>query len=77
MLLAGMLFVLTRNYLLLLVAATVGVISPSGNEVGPFLPIEQAAFDKQLVNGFWGTRGVGHGRKLCGAVMRQLLRVIH
>ena len=40
---AGGAFVLTRNYLVLLVAATIGVISPSGNEVGPFLPIEQAA----------------------------------
>ena len=28
---------------LLVVAATVGVISPSGNEVGPFLAVEQAA----------------------------------
>ncbi len=28
---------------LLVVAGTIGVISPSGNEVGPFLSIEQAA----------------------------------
>ena len=40
---AGIVFALTRNFLVLLVAATIGVISPSGNEVGPFLPIEQAA----------------------------------
>ncbi|HXG96797.1 MAG TPA: MFS transporter [Gemmatimonadales bacterium] len=40
---AGGAFALTRNYLVLLVTATIGVISPSGNEVGPFLPIEQAA----------------------------------
>ena len=40
---AGGAFALTRNYLVLVVAATIGVISPSGNEVGPFLPIEQAA----------------------------------
>ena len=40
---AGLTFALTRNFLVLLVAATIGVISPSGNEVGPFLPIEQAA----------------------------------
>src|SRR5262249_23810639 len=31
------------DFWLLLLAATVGVISPSGNEVGPFLAIEQAA----------------------------------
>lgn len=36
-------FVLTHNFLLLLIAATVGVISPSGNEVGPFVSVEHAA----------------------------------
>ena len=40
---AGLTFAWTRNFLLLIVAGTVGVISPSGNEVGPFLSIEQAA----------------------------------
>ncbi len=40
---SGLVFGLTRAYSLLLVAATIGVISPSGNEVGPFLSIEQAA----------------------------------
>ena len=39
---------LTRNFYVLLLAATIGVISPSGNEVGPFLSIEQAALS-QLV----------------------------
>ncbi len=43
MLLAAIVFGTSSNYLLLLVAATVGVISPSGNEVGPFLPVEQAS----------------------------------
>src|SRR5437899_13062874 len=40
MVLAGVVFALTSNYLVLLVAAVLGVLSPSGNEVGPFLPIE-------------------------------------
>src|SRR5262245_49653348 len=40
---AGLVFAVTSNYWLLLVGATIGVISPSGHEVGPFLPIEQAA----------------------------------
>ncbi len=31
------------SFAILLVAATIGVISPSGAEVGPFLPIEQAS----------------------------------
>ncbi len=41
-------FLLTRDYTLLAVAATVGVLSPNGNEIGPFLSIEQAALS-QLV----------------------------
>jgi MFS family permease len=40
---AGLAFASTRNFWLLIVAGTIGVISPSGNEVGPFLSIEQAA----------------------------------
>jgi MFS family permease len=40
---AGVAFASTRNLFFLIVAGTIGVISPSGNEVGPFLSIEQAA----------------------------------
>jgi MFS family permease len=40
---AGVAFAWTSNLLLLILAGTIGVISPSGNEVGPFLSIEQAA----------------------------------
>jgi MFS family permease len=40
---AGLAFALTNNFTMLLLAGTIGVISPSGNEVGPFLPLEQAA----------------------------------
>src|SRR5258708_15470758 len=40
---AGLVFALTRNFFWLVVAGTIGVISPSGNEVGAFLSIEQAA----------------------------------
>jgi len=40
---AGLAFACTKNLLLLIIAGTLGVISPSGNEVGPFLSIEQAA----------------------------------
>jgi MFS family permease len=43
MVLAGTMFALTRSFWVLLLAATIGVISPSGNEVGPFLAVEQAA----------------------------------
>jgi MFS family permease len=44
---AGAVFASARSFLALLVAATIGVISPSGNEVGPFLAIEQAALAEQ------------------------------
>jgi MFS family permease len=40
---AGIVFAFTRQMWLLVVAGTIGVISPSGQEVGPFLPVEQAA----------------------------------
>jgi MFS family permease len=43
---AGVAFASTRQMWLLMMAGTVGVISPSGQEVGPFLPIEQAALSQ-------------------------------
>lgn len=43
MILAGVIFALTNNILLLTITAIIGTISPSGNEVGPFLAVEQAA----------------------------------
>jgi MFS family permease len=46
MLMAGIVFVLTSNFLFLVIAATIGVISPSGNEIGPFLAVEQAALSQ-------------------------------
>ncbi len=43
---AGIAFATTRNFLVLMIAGTIGVISPSGHEVGPFLPIDQAALSQ-------------------------------
>jgi MFS family permease len=48
MILAGVVFSITGNILLLMIAAIVGVISPSGNEIGPFLSLEQAALSQLL-----------------------------
>lgn len=45
---AGVPFALSGNFTVLVLAATFGVISPSGNEVGPFLAIEQAALSQVL-----------------------------
>jgi MFS family permease len=42
MVLSGVIFAFSDHILLLTLAAIIGVISPSGNEVGPFLSIEQA-----------------------------------
>ena len=43
MVFGGALFAVTSNFAVLLIAAIIGVISPSGYEVGPFLSIEQSA----------------------------------
>lgn len=47
---AGAVFALSGNLVLLTLAAIVGTISPSGNEVGPFLSIEQAALPQTTTN---------------------------
>src|SRR5512147_1035826 len=43
---AGLVFAATSWPPLLIVAATIGVISPTGNEVGPFLAVEQAGLSQ-------------------------------
>jgi MFS family permease len=83
MIFAGVTFAITGNLLLLTIAAIIGTISPSGNEVGPFLPIEQAALpqtvsDKDRTQIFaWyalsGSLATAVG-SLCGGVMAQLLQ---
>ena len=50
MAITGFVFASTRNLFLLTITATIGVISPSGNEVGPFLSIEQAALSQVISN---------------------------
>ncbi len=45
---AGLVFALTSNYALLIIAGTIGVIAPSDKDIGPFLSIEQASLS-QLV----------------------------
>jgi MFS family permease len=82
MLLGGAVFAATGNFWLLLLAGTVGVISPSGNEVGPFLAIEQAALarvvgpEKQLAYFAWynlaGSLATAAGSLLCGLLVQSL-----
>lgn len=50
MVVGGVVFAITDNFVFLLLAAIVGVISPSGNEVGPFLSIEQAALSQTVTD---------------------------
>jgi len=80
---AGLAFASTRSLVFLVVAGTIGVISPSGNEVGPFLSIEQAALS-QVVSGHtrtatfaWytlaGSLATAVGA-LCGGMLSQTLQ---
>jgi MFS family permease len=47
---AGGVFVITHNIVILMAAAIIGVISPSGNEIGPFLSVEQAGLTELIPN---------------------------
>ncbi len=55
---AGLVLASTSDFWLLLLAATIGVISPSGHEVGPFLP-DRAGGARRI-----GSRPV-QNRRLC------------
>lgn len=48
MILAGLTFLLTTDPLWITLAAIIGIVSPSGGEIGPFLSIEQAALSQLL-----------------------------
>ncbi|HEY7130869.1 MAG TPA: MFS transporter [Candidatus Limnocylindrales bacterium] len=45
---AGIVFASTDVVLILVLAGAIGVISPTGNEVGPFLAVEQAALSETI-----------------------------
>jgi MFS family permease len=47
---AGIAFVMTRDIVILMIAALIGVISPSGHEIGPFLSVEQAGLTQIVPN---------------------------
>jgi MFS family permease len=83
MIFAAVFFANTQEFIPLLIAATIGVISPSGNEVGPFLSVEQAALsqivpDRERTHVFaWynlvGSFATAFGA-LCGGGLAQLLQ---
>ena len=67
MLAAGVVFLITNNIVILMAAAIIGVISPSGNEIGPFLSVEQAALTQLVPDraAHAGLRLVQPGRLVC------------
>jgi MFS family permease len=78
MVLAGMVFALTRHPVVLTLAAVIGTISPSGAEVGPFLAIEQATLpqttaEKQRTQVFAWYNLAGSLATACGALVAGLL----
>jgi MFS family permease len=73
MVFAAFFFALTNRFELLMIAAIIGVISPSGNEVGPFLAVEQAALsqivpDQQRTKIFAWYNLVGSSATAAGAL---------
>lgn len=48
MLVAGFPLAASTSYVVILIALTIGVLSPTGNEVGPFLALEQAALSEVI-----------------------------
>jgi len=73
MVLAGLAVLMTGNFWLLALAMTIGVISPAGNEVGPFLAVEQAALahivaDKQRTHYVAWYNVAGFGATALGAL---------
>jgi MFS family permease len=82
MIIAGLVFAFTRDFTLLLIAATIGVISPSGNEVGPFLAVEQVALaqaagsrDRTAIFAWYNLAGsfATAAGSLCGGLFTTLL----
>ena len=79
---AGICFTLTTNYWLLLPIAILGVISPSGNEIGPFRAIEEATLaqlsqrkTRSAVFAWYtigGTTGTALGSLTCGWFVQHL-----
>jgi MFS family permease len=83
MVFAGFAFAATTDLTLLTLAAIIGTISPSGNEVGPFLAIEQATLPQTTTDklrtqvfawyGLIGSLATAFGA-LCGGVLSGALQ---
>ena len=78
MVLAGVVFAFTSWVPLLIIAGAIGVISPTGNEVGPFLAVEQAALsqtvaDRRRTSVFAWYNVAGYAATASGALAAGLL----
>ncbi|KAI1387487.1 MFS general substrate transporter [Hypoxylon trugodes] len=83
---SGVVFALFDNYWVLLVAAVVGVISPSGNEIGPFRAIEESIVahltdpknrsDVYAWYSLLGNVGTACGSITCGWVLQHLTETL-
>lgn len=74
MTLGGAVMALTGDFTLLLIGATIGVISPTGGEVGPFLAVEQACLaqliaDRDRTRWFAWYNVAGYGATALGALV--------
>lgn len=79
---SGVVFALTSNYWILLAAAVLGVITPSGNEIGPFRAIEESTLahltpseHRSTIFAWYaliGTAGSALGLITCGWTITQL-----
>ncbi|KAK4580230.1 hypothetical protein LTR86_000433 [Recurvomyces mirabilis] len=82
MALSGIVFATISNYWILLLAAVIGVISPSGNEIGPFRAIEESTIahltEKERRSDvfawyvIFGTLGTAGGSLACGWFVQTL-----
>ncbi|KAI5777091.1 major facilitator superfamily domain-containing protein [Geopyxis carbonaria] len=81
---SGVVFGTPSNYYILLAAAVLGVISPSGNEIGPFRAVEESTLAGLVAEGdrtavfawyvFAGTLGMSGGLAACGWMVDALQR---
>ncbi len=78
MALGGLVMALTGDFTLLVIGATIGVISPTGGEVGPFLAVEQACLaqlvgDRERTRIFAWYNVAGYAATALGALVSGLL----
>ncbi|KAI8635578.1 MFS general substrate transporter [Xylariaceae sp. FL1651] len=83
---SGVVFALSGMYWVLLLAAVVGVISPNGNEIGPFRAIEESIVAQLTVPenrsdlyawySLFGLAGAAFGLMTCGWILQYFTEVL-